>query len=532
MPTGSLRSSVNLVYAGGPPSPVDPDISLVELREPRERPAQPRISGSLPPPRPSTMSSGSASLQPTYQGHVATTHDALALFEACLSGELHHVPRRPHDRERGNLIRSGCVFIYEENASGIKRWTDGVPWSPSRILGNFLVYRELLKPFPPGEKKRATKRTKRTSKPGEPYPRPQLEDGSPTSPTPPSFRAGETVDRETERSLIGSLVDSYGFKDDGLVKKTMSVTVNGVHHHLVSYYKVEDVVNGVLEAPSQNLTLRSIRPRHELTSRQNFRAPLDELDDGLDGGADGQRNPYGYGERGAFERRPGMAGQAYHQQPGPPHNTYPYSGVEGPYLGGPHPHGPVSSSYGVTAPAPTAVQPYYAQAGMPQVPPKPDDYAAYAGPGPGPGPAPYPSAFDPLGNSGVGHGPALGVERAPQQQAQPMHYMQPQLRARPSNVPESPTMLEGKSPTDGYNRAYYPAPGRAESGHGQYGAAEGQRWTSPTTTSRSENVPAYAQAPEKQGYWPVAGHVGNGHGHGHGHYPSPSSTPRWSHPSV
>ncbi|CAO3597762.1 unnamed protein product [Absidia cylindrospora] len=26
---------------------------------------------------------------------------------------------------------------------GIKRWTDGLVWSPSRIFGNFLIYREL-----------------------------------------------------------------------------------------------------------------------------------------------------------------------------------------------------------------------------------------------------------------------------------------------------------------------------------------------------------------------------------------------------
>lgn len=103
----------------------------------------------------------SAPLAPTFYGHIASTHDCLLLFEACLSGVLNHVARRPHDRERAGLIRSGNVFIYEEHSSGIKRWTDGVPWSPSRILGNFLVYRELERPFPPGEKKRAMKRNKR-----------------------------------------------------------------------------------------------------------------------------------------------------------------------------------------------------------------------------------------------------------------------------------------------------------------------------------------------------------------------------------
>ena len=112
------------------------------------------------------MSAGGAGpLVPTFHGFVQNSMDGLILFEACLSGKLHHVPRRPHDRERSQLIKSGNIFIYEENASGIKRWTDGVAWSPSRILGNFLIYRELDKPFPPGEKKRAIKR-KRSSLPG------------------------------------------------------------------------------------------------------------------------------------------------------------------------------------------------------------------------------------------------------------------------------------------------------------------------------------------------------------------------------
>lgn len=235
------------------------------------------------------MSSGGAALQPTFQGHVATTQDALILFEACLQGHLSHVPRRPHDRERSSLIRSGCVFIYEENASGIKRWTDGVTWSPSRILGNFLVYRELDKPFPPGEKKRAMKKPlRRPSRPGEPYPSPlTAENGQP----------GYGADRapsEVERQLIGSLIDSYGFKADGLVKKTMSVTVQGVTHHLVSYYNVHDVIANNLRSPSQTENLQYIRPRPELTSKQSFRSPLEEVEE-VDGIRDGQAR-YGYGQ--------------------------------------------------------------------------------------------------------------------------------------------------------------------------------------------------------------------------------------------
>lgn len=242
------------------------------------------------------VNSTSAVLEPTYTGYVATTQDALILFEACLTGVLHHVPRRPHDRERGSLVRSGSVFIYEENSSGIKRWTDGVTWSPSRILGNFLVYRELERPFPPGEKKRAMKKARRpapTTRPGEPYPR--QDNGHTYSPSASAQFGERSHQTEIERALVGSLVDSYGFKDSGLVKKTMSVAVAGVTHHLVSYYSVEDVTRGALSIPSMVDTLRCIRPRAELTQKQSFRAPIDDMESGMIENPDGPAHAmYGY----------------------------------------------------------------------------------------------------------------------------------------------------------------------------------------------------------------------------------------------
>ena len=90
---------------------------------------------------------------PTWNGRVETTRDALLTFEACVQSIFHLCSCRPQDRERDSLIASGNIFVYEEAASGIKRWTDGIPWSPSRILTNFLVYRQLDNPFPPGQKK-------------------------------------------------------------------------------------------------------------------------------------------------------------------------------------------------------------------------------------------------------------------------------------------------------------------------------------------------------------------------------------------
>lgn len=217
-------------------------------------------------------------LTPTFYGHIASTQDALLLFEACLSGQLNHVARRPHDRERSALIRSGNVFIYEEHSSGIKRWTDGVPWSPSRILGNFLVYRELERPFPPGEKKRAMKRAKRSPGLGNGELYTGANNGYNASPTFDQGTSNSPLSKETERSLIGSLIDSYGFKEAGLVKKTISVTVGGVSHHLVSYYTVADAMHGKFSTPSKDSRFQHITPRNDLITKQNFRTPIDEID--------------------------------------------------------------------------------------------------------------------------------------------------------------------------------------------------------------------------------------------------------------
>ncbi|ETR97000.1 hypothetical protein M419DRAFT_55231, partial [Trichoderma reesei RUT C-30] len=193
-------------------------------------------------------------LTPTFRGFINDTTDALILFSACLDGIISHVPRRPHDRERQQLIVSGSVFIYEEHASGIKRWTDGISWSPSRILDNFLIYRELQRPFPPGEKKRALKRRRAGHGIHKPV----------------ANSSGGTQD--IERSLVGSLTDSYDFKGDGLVKKTISINYRGVPHHLVSYYDLEEVK--FLPTPSTFRQFANVRIRPELYLNQNFRTPV------------------------------------------------------------------------------------------------------------------------------------------------------------------------------------------------------------------------------------------------------------------
>jgi hypothetical protein len=76
----------------------------------------------------------------TYCGFVRSTYNALILFEACMAGLIRHVTHRLQPGEPEQVIRSGRVFISE---SGFRRWTNSMSWSPSRLLDDFLIYRQV-----------------------------------------------------------------------------------------------------------------------------------------------------------------------------------------------------------------------------------------------------------------------------------------------------------------------------------------------------------------------------------------------------
>ena len=329
------------------------------------------------------MPSATTPLRPTWVGFIPDTREALILFEATIQGLLNRVTRRPHDRERSALIQSGSVFIYEEGASGIKRWTDGVSWSPSRILNNFLIYRELEKPFPPGEKKRAKPKVKQT-----PSDESNVKQGggegsvvspsTPSSATSPSGSKDGNLEKDSKRSLVGSLTESYNFKDPGgLVKKTMSVVVDGAHYHLVSYYNPDDVENNRLERP-MNTDLKWVRVRSDLISRQNFRAPIDEADEAIQQSSSWAPPP----ARGSFmSPNPGHTSflqQDYMQQQGPAVAMSPQSPSYQSQWGQQDPRsGYGDQRYSMSMPSPVQGQaPYMSQmAPMPQQVPMRSDFS-------------------------------------------------------------------------------------------------------------------------------------------------------------
>ncbi|KAJ7074477.1 Gti1/Pac2 family-domain-containing protein [Mycena amicta] len=199
---------------------------------------------------------------PPYSGWIETTGDALIILEAASARRnlIPRITRRLVDNER-SMIVSGSVFVFDEEESGIKRWTDGYYWSPSRILGNFLVYRETdKKGASHGAKKRKQEDIDSDEGDGESLSRPKNE-------------VVPGVDRTQERILMGSLTNSLKFKKDGLMKKTLSMTINGITHHLISYYKIADVTAGRLRAPSTLPELASLDINPSFLDKANFRCP-------------------------------------------------------------------------------------------------------------------------------------------------------------------------------------------------------------------------------------------------------------------
>ncbi|TPX56797.1 hypothetical protein CcCBS67573_g09314 [Chytriomyces confervae] len=91
----------------------------------------------------------------TFFGFVKEPTDALLIVEGCIRGILTSTDKTPIDLEEEIPIRSGSIVVFEESS---KRWRDGRRWSPSRVHGPFLLYRE-VEPTSTGPEPRKSKPT-------------------------------------------------------------------------------------------------------------------------------------------------------------------------------------------------------------------------------------------------------------------------------------------------------------------------------------------------------------------------------------
>lgn len=72
---------------------------------------------------------------PPFIGYVETTVHALRLIHAARQGVIPRITRRLNDSERRTMIKSGAVFVFSVEESGIKRWTgEALPTSLAPFL--------------------------------------------------------------------------------------------------------------------------------------------------------------------------------------------------------------------------------------------------------------------------------------------------------------------------------------------------------------------------------------------------------------
>ncbi|KAJ7853096.1 Gti1/Pac2 family-domain-containing protein [Mycena leptocephala] len=190
------------------------------------------------------MSSQPTGIPPFYGG-IKTTIDALRVVHAARQGRIPRITRRFNDAERRTMIKSGTVFVFSGKESGIKRWTDGRLWSRSRIVGNFLVYREI---------------DERTNSRG-------------------SHKKLYSIDQPSQAL---STSEQETLKPNGLIKNTITVTIEGSDLHLISYYTSADQHSGKLKRPTSRPDIMSLPMDPRLFRGTNFRV-FPKVEKALDG---------------------------------------------------------------------------------------------------------------------------------------------------------------------------------------------------------------------------------------------------------
>ncbi|KIJ50781.1 hypothetical protein M422DRAFT_245448 [Sphaerobolus stellatus SS14] len=178
----------------------------------------------------------------SFYGFINDHYDALLLVTAARMGLIPRFRRRLDMVEQRTLITSGAIFLWNEEESSMKRWTDGFPWSPSRIQHKFLIYREMA------ERGSARIRTSARLLRSDPAATEEILD------------LYDDRRRKAIRNLTGSLFNQGEFEnllrwstsgnsrpDDvfrrgGLVKKTFTLALPQETWHLVGYYTLEDVL--------------------------------------------------------------------------------------------------------------------------------------------------------------------------------------------------------------------------------------------------------------------------------------------------
>ncbi|KZP18547.1 hypothetical protein FIBSPDRAFT_791704 [Athelia psychrophila] len=173
-----------------------------------------------------------------FHGVVDNTLHAFRLALAADRGLVPRIIRRLSQAEHTRMAKSGAVIIFNVQESGIHRWRDGLLWTPSRIEGNFLVYKEMSVDARP--------------------------DGVAPARSP---------------NLITKL--------NGLHKRTITVKLRHCEYHVISYYTSEEMKSGQLKRVTTRPDIMDLELHASLFDLSGYRVPPQtQLDDILREGED------------------------------------------------------------------------------------------------------------------------------------------------------------------------------------------------------------------------------------------------------
>ncbi|KAI8845114.1 Gti1/Pac2 family-domain-containing protein [Chytriomyces cf. hyalinus JEL632] len=152
----------------------------------------------------------------SFFGFIENPMDALLVIEGCIRSNLRLFTGSAADMAR-IPIQSGTVIVISENSAFVKRWRDGIHWSPSRAFGPFLLYRQV-----------------------EPI---DTNESHPAGPKYAPKRVQSNVAALEPTFSARTLKPNTRLVENGLTKRTITLKgSDGQKHRVVSYYCPDDVV--------------------------------------------------------------------------------------------------------------------------------------------------------------------------------------------------------------------------------------------------------------------------------------------------
>jgi hypothetical protein len=215
-----------------------------------------------------------SAVQPSYHGIIVSAKDGMVLLEACLRGDISQVSRRPIKEERPQVPQRGNIFIYEQKATGILRWYDGMTWTRDNKDESCLVYQRIMFTR---QKRVVEFKPSLTSKEATRSSQDRISEATDTKSNDELLPANSDAARhdklpqpkaDLEKSAVGLLMDDGDFVEDRLIKKTMCFKIGPKTHRLVSYYNAGDELGkGKLQIPSKDPKLSTLRIRREIVEQ-------------------------------------------------------------------------------------------------------------------------------------------------------------------------------------------------------------------------------------------------------------------------